>query len=124
MIETMTVDEFVEIKVLPEYQPVVALIRGLMKEYAPDVKEIFSYGMPCFQKKYILAYLTPNKHGVTFSFVHGVEFEDRYNLLRGSAKWARYVRIKKVSEVNQEALRYYINQAVALDASQDGSIRD
>jgi hypothetical protein len=115
--ETMTVDEFVETRVLPEFHPVVALIRGLMKEYEPEVKEIISYGMPCFQKKNILAYITPNKEGITFSFVHGKLFEDKYGLLRGKAKWARYVRIKEVAEANLEALRYYINQALALDAS-------
>ena len=114
--ETMTVDEYVKTKVLPEYLPVVAMIRGMVKEVAPEVKEIISYGMPCFQKKHILAYITPNKKGITFSFVHGVEFEDKYDLLRGKAKWARYVQIRKVAEANQEALRYYINQAVALDA--------
>lgn len=113
----MTVDEFVETRVLPEYQPVVAFIRGLMKEYSPEVKEIFSYGMPCFQKKNILAYLTPNKKGITFSFVSGVLFEDQYNRLRGTAKWARYVRIKKVTDANPDILRYYIDQAVALDAT-------
>ena len=112
----MTVDEFVQTRVLPEYQPVVALIRGLVKECAPGVKEIFSYGMPCFQGKHILAYLTPNKQGITFSFVHGVHLEDPYNLLRGRAKWARYVRLKSVAAANQEALRFYINQALALDA--------
>jgi hypothetical protein len=114
--ETMTVDDYIETKVLPEFHPVVAMIRGLMKEYKPEVKETISYGMPCFQMKNILAYITPNKKGITFSFVHGVEFEDKYGLLRGKAKWARYVQIRKVAEANQEALRYYINQAVALDA--------
>lgn len=119
--DTMTVDEFVETKVLPEYLPVVESIRRLMKDTAPEVQEIFSYGMPCFKRKYILAYLTPNKQGITFSFVHGRLFEDKYGLLRGKAKWARFVKIKRVGEINQAALRYYINQAVALDASQQVS---
>jgi len=115
--ETMTVDEYVKTKVLPEYLPVVAMIRGMVKEVAPEVKEIISYGMPCFQKKHILAYITPNKRGITFSFVHGKLFEDKYGQLQGRAKWARYVKIKQVAEADLEALRYYINQAVAMDGS-------
>jgi hypothetical protein len=38
----MTVDEFVESKVLPEFQPVVAAIRSLMKVSAPDAEELMS----------------------------------------------------------------------------------
>ena len=115
--DEMSVDEFVQTRVLPELHPVVALIRDLMKEYAPEVKEVFRYGMPCFKRKAILAYLTPNKNDITFSFVHGVEFEDKYSLLRGKAKWARYVKIKSVAEANLEALRYYIDQAFVFDTS-------
>lgn len=40
MTDKMTVDEFVESRVLPEFYPVVALIRELMKECAPDVEEL------------------------------------------------------------------------------------
>jgi uncharacterized protein YdhG (YjbR/CyaY superfamily) len=42
----MTVDEFVASKVLPEFRPVVASIRSLMKESAPDAQEVISYGIP------------------------------------------------------------------------------
>jgi hypothetical protein len=31
----MTVDEFVKTKVLPEFQPIVAMVRKLMLEMAP-----------------------------------------------------------------------------------------
>jgi uncharacterized protein YdhG (YjbR/CyaY superfamily) len=44
----MTVDEFVEAKVAPQFRPVVAAIRGLMKECAPDAEEVISYGMPVY----------------------------------------------------------------------------
>jgi len=36
---TMTVDEFVKIKVLPECQDIVTVLRVLMKESAPDAIE-------------------------------------------------------------------------------------
>ena len=40
----MSVNEFVKTNVLPEHQDIVAMIRGLMRETAPDAKEIISYG--------------------------------------------------------------------------------
>ena len=47
--------------------------------------------------------------------MRGVGIEDRYGLLRGTAKHARYVRMKNLDEINKPALRYYIKQALKLD---------
>ena len=111
----MTVDEFVKRKVQPEYQSVVAAIRSLMKSSAPDANEVMSYGLPMYIQKKTLAWISPSKTGITFGFTYGSEFEDRYGLLRGVGKHAKHVRMKKLSEVNKPALRYYIKQALRLD---------
>jgi hypothetical protein len=114
MAET-SVDDFVKSRVLPELQPVVAMIRGLMKETAPKVKETISYGIPAYKGKRILAVISPTKKDITFSFSRGAQMEDKYGLLRGVGKSSRHVKIKKLAEANQEALRYYIQQALELD---------
>ena len=111
----MTVDEFVESNVLPEFRPVVAALRSLMKESAPDVREEMSYGLPMYIKNSTLAWISPSKKGITFSFMRGIAFEDKYGLLGGSAKHARYVRLKGLDEIKKPALRYYIKQALKLD---------
>jgi hypothetical protein len=111
----VTVDEFVERKVLPEFQPVVAAIRSLMKEYAPAEIEAISYGIPMYGRKKPIAWINPSKTGVTFGFREGTHLEDRYGLLRGAGKQAKHVRMKSLSDVNRPALRYYIEQAVKLD---------
>jgi hypothetical protein len=111
----MTVDEFVERKVLPEFRPIVAAIRALMKECAPDAREAISYGIPMYALKKPLAWISPGKTGISFGFREGAYFEDRYGLLRGVGKHAKHVRMKKLGEVNKPALRYYIKQAVNLD---------
>jgi uncharacterized protein YdhG (YjbR/CyaY superfamily) len=49
----MTVDEFVATKVPSEFQPIVDVIRELMREYAPDVREAIGYGMPVYKQKKI-----------------------------------------------------------------------
>jgi hypothetical protein len=51
----MTVDEFVKTKVLPEYRDIVSMLRELMHEMAPDVKEVMSYGIPVYKRKRISA---------------------------------------------------------------------
>ena len=111
----MTVDEFVKSNVLPEFQPVVAAIRSLMKEAAPDAREMMSYGLPMYIQRLTVAWISPSKTGITFSFMRGVSFQDKYGLLRGSAKHARYVKMKTVGEVNEPALKYYVKQALKFD---------
>jgi uncharacterized protein YdhG (YjbR/CyaY superfamily) len=44
--QKMTVDDFVKTKVLPEFLPIVAMIRELMKDCAPNAQEVISYGIP------------------------------------------------------------------------------
>jgi hypothetical protein len=63
-----------------------------------------------------LAWVSPSKRDITFGFTYGREFEDPYGLLKGAGKHARHVKIKKLAEANQGALRYYILQAVERDS--------
>ncbi len=111
----MTVDEFIKARVLPEYRPIAQALRTLMRENAPDAKEIISYGIPAFKRKRILAVISPTKKGITFAFSKGAAFEDRYGLLEGVGKVSKNVRISSVKEINRAALRYYIKQALDYD---------
>ena len=113
----MTVNEFVELKVLPGLQGVLALIRRYMRELAPDAQELVSYGIPCYKGKRIFAVISPTKKDITLSFTHGTEFEDRYGLLRGVGKVSRHIKFKSVGDVTKEVLSYYVKQALALDSS-------
>ena len=112
---TMTVDEFVERKVLPEFQPIVAAIRSLIKDSAPVAREVISYGVPMYVQRTAVAWITPSKSGISVGFQQGAYFEDKYGLLRGAGKHARNVRMRELSDLNQPALRYYIKQAIKLD---------
>lgn len=111
----MTVDEFVEAKVQAEFQPIVAAIRSLMTECAPDAQEAISYRMPVFKQRKIFAWIDSTKREITLGFSRGAQMEDRYNLLRGAGRGSKHVKMKNLGEVNKPALRYYIKQAVKLD---------
>ena len=112
----MSVDEFVETRVLPEFRPVVAMLRALMREAAPDAQELISYGIPAYKLKHIIAVISPTKKGITLAFSRGAEFEDKYGLLEGEGKVSKNVRMKSVDEINVEALKYYIKQALMFDS--------
>ncbi len=111
----VTVDEFVKSKVQPEFRPIVIAIRSLMRESAPQAREVISYGIPMYSRKKPLAWINPSKTGITFGFRQGVSFEDKYGLLRGSVKHARHLKMRTLKDVNKAAVRYYIKQAVKLD---------
>jgi hypothetical protein len=111
-----TVDDFVAHKVLPEFHDIVAMLRALMREYAPHATEKISYGLPMWIGKSTLAWVSPTKRDITFGFTFGSEFEDRYGLLKGVGKHAKHVKIRKLADANQAALRDYILQALERDA--------
>jgi hypothetical protein len=100
---------------LPEFQPVVEMIRELMKEYTPAVEEIMSYGIPTYRARRIKAVSCPTKKDITFAFSRGVDMENKYGLLRGVGKVSKHIKIKNLDQVNEDALRYYIDQALEID---------
>lgn len=112
---TMTVDEFVRTRVLPEYQEIVAMIRQLMREMAPDAKEAISYGIPTWKGNRIFAVVSPTKKDITFSFSRGAQFQDKYGLLKGVGKSSKHIKIKHIKDVDQDVLRYYVRQALEFD---------
>jgi len=109
------VDEFVKNKVLPELRPVVDMLRRVMAQSAPDVEEIISYGIPAYRGNRIVAVISPTKKDITFSFSRGAEFEDQYGLLGGVGKVSKFIKIRDLSQVDEDVLRYYIGQALTLD---------
>jgi hypothetical protein len=112
------VDAFVKEKVLPEFQDTAAFLRALMRESAPQATEQMSYALPMWKVNGLVAWISPNKQGISFGFTFGAGFDDRYGLLKGKAKNARHVQIRKVADAkaNEDALRDYIRQALEHDS--------
>ena len=111
----MTVDDYVQTRVLPQFQASAEMLRQLMREMAPDAVEAMGYGMPVYKGRRIFAWIRANKSEVLFGFSRGTQFEDRFGLLKGTGKAGRHVKIKNLDAINQEALAYYIQQALELD---------
>lgn len=113
-----TVDDYVESNVLPEHREIVAMLRALVRESAPESEEVFSYGMPTFKTAgTIFAWILATKKDITFSFRAGTSLDDKFKLLRGKGKHARHIKLKRADGVDKDVLRDYIRQAVSLDAN-------
>lgn len=113
----MTVDEFVETRVVPELREVVHRIRQIMRDVAPEAKEIISYGIPAYRVRLIIAVISPTKKDITLAFSRGVDMEDKYGLFKGVGKVSRHLKFKKVEDVKPDVLAYYIRQALELEAA-------
>ncbi len=116
MDDSKQVDEVVKSKFLPQFHNIVAMLRELMHEMAPNAKEVISYGIPAWRGNKILAVISPTKKDITFAFSRGAEFIDKYGLLQGVGKVSKHVKIKSLDKVNKEALKNYIKQALEFDA--------
>ena len=114
----LTVDEFVQTRVLPELRPVVEKLRAIMRKCAPRVDEIISYGIPVYRGNKGLAVISPTKKDITLAFSRGAEMEDKYGLLQGVGHVSKHIKFKTVEEIKEPALRYYIKQALKLDAEE------
>jgi hypothetical protein len=112
---TQAIDDYVAAKVAPGQQPIVGLLRDLMKDGAPDANEVIAYGSLAWKATKMLAIVSVSKTHITFAFERGAEFSDDHGLLDGVGKKTRHVKLKKAEDVDQAALRDYIAQAVALD---------
>lgn len=111
-----TIEEFIAARVLPEYRDIVAMIRRAMQEHAPKAEEVLTYGILGFRIRRIIAVISPTKKGITLAFSRGAEFEDKYGLLEGVGNVSKNIRLSAVDEIPKPALRYYIKQAVKLEA--------
>ncbi|MGI8335887.1 DUF1801 domain-containing protein [Actinomadura scrupuli] len=111
------IDQYVKEQLQPEHQDIVAILRELMKACAPGSEEVIRYGSPAWKDRNFLAIISRSKTHVTFAFERGAEFDDAHGLLEGTGKRTRHVKIKSVADMDRDALRDYIGQAVRLDAA-------
>jgi hypothetical protein len=117
----MTVDEYIKAKVMPEHLAMLEKLRGLMRQTAPQAHEIISYGVIMWRGRNGLWVINPTKNGLTLSFSQGASFNDPYHLLTGVGKVAKTIWIQQPSDINEEAFKSYMEQALSLDERLDNS---
>lgn len=111
-----TLGEFLEFRVQPKHRGIVAWLRKFMREAAPGSREVITYGILAWRANAIFAVVSPTRKDVTLAFSRGAKFADKYHLLQGKGQISKHVKIRDVHEVNAEALKYYVKQALKLDA--------
>jgi hypothetical protein len=114
-------DAFLEDRASPEQRLIIQRFRQQMASDAPEARLRMRggtekyYAVPVYRVVRDIVAISPNKLGVAFSFTQGARLDDPHNLLDGSGKRSRTVRISKVSDYPETDLPHLIRQAVALD---------
>jgi hypothetical protein len=109
------IDDYVSTKVLEQHRDTVTALRALMREHAPESREVIMYGSLAWKQDKVLTIASVSKAHVTFAFERGAEFDDPHGLLDGVGKKTRHVKLKDVDALDRSALADYIGQAVRLD---------
>lgn len=112
---TESVEAYIASRIPPQHHALVERLRALIAECAPDAREAISYDMICWTQRQMLTYLTSREQDVTLGFVRGVQFDDRFGLLKGRGRSARHVKMKNEAAIPEAALRDYLAQALKLD---------
>jgi hypothetical protein len=106
-----------------EVQELAWQARDLIFSLAPDISEtvypqmkVIRYGTDGNKMSGLVFGLMPTKNGVSLGFMHGASLPDPENLLEGTGKNLRHVKLKSVEDVARPALRNLLDAELAAAA--------
>lgn len=86
--------------------------RELIFSVAPDIAEtvypqmkVIRYGTDGSKMSGLVFGLMPTKNGVSLGFMHGTSLPDPENLLEGTGKNLRHMKLKSLEDIARPALR-------------------
>jgi hypothetical protein len=114
----MTTEEFIK-TYNPEVQSICLQLRKIALELLPNSEEILYTGWKNFaygtgesrSENDLIIYIAPFKDSVNLGFYRGVNLNDPKNLLKGTGKLMRHVKIKSMTDLPIEDLKHLINEA-------------
>ena len=88
-----------------EQKEIMEIVRNLIHQTVSNVTEEFKWSRPIFKTVKDFAYLQSNKNHVNLGFYSGFEkLNDPNNLLEGTGKTMRHIKLKKTADINTKLL--------------------
>ncbi|OCA84024.1 hypothetical protein A8F94_14910 [Bacillus sp. FJAT-27225] len=114
--EIEEVNEFI-LKLPENIQNITVALRKIILHSSPELKEEFKWSMPNYSYKGLVCYIQTAKNHVNLGFHRGnvLQEKDTNKLLQGTGKALRYIRVKKMEEIQPEAIASLIHEAVRLN---------
>jgi hypothetical protein len=106
----------------PALKDVVSAVRRLVKQAVPAAAEAINpWGVPVFELNSTLCFLMVGKSHVTLGFANGAKLSDPAQLLEGTGKNIRHVKLKKPEQVSDPNLRNLLVEAAVLNGKNPAS---
>lgn len=98
---------------------VARALRALVREVGPSLTESLKWGQPVYAGARNVCYVAAEGDHVKLGFFRGAQLPDPTDLLEGTGKEMRHVKVRSVEDAQGDALQALAREAVALD--RDGS---
>lgn len=108
------VDEFMA-KLEPDIQKLAKAIRDTLLKVEPKLTEAVKWGRPVYSIKSIVCAIDPYRKHVNLNFAKGTSLKDPANLLEGTGKNIRHIRIQKIEDMQNVEVKSLILEALELD---------
>ena len=93
-------------------RPLLGALRQLVRSTAPDAAEQLKWARPCYSnERGLFCYLHHGKGYATLGFQKGASLADPENLLEGSGKAMRHVKVRSIEALDERALGDLIREA-------------
>jgi hypothetical protein len=90
----------------PELGKLLRALRSYLREAVPETKEaVNSWGVPTFVARHPFCFYLAGKNHVTFGFHYGTSLADPLNLLEGTGRNLRHVKLRTLDDLQQPGLR-------------------
>jgi hypothetical protein len=96
---------------------IVANLRELVAESAPEAEEAFKWSQPVFESDGPFSYIKVFKDHINFGFWRGADLNDPEGLLKGSGKKMRHVPLKGMQDIRSERFKAFVREAIELNHS-------
>lgn len=98
-------------------QAIADSLREIILNSSPELKEEYKWSMPNYSYKGLVCYLQASKKHVNLGFQKGNELEEKdiANLLQGTGKTMRHIRIQQMEDIKQEVFLSLIQAAMELN---------
>ncbi len=98
----------------PDQQTILKKLRSIIMKAAPQLSEQIKYGFPWYVEKENVCVIMAAGTWVDLGFYRGTELKDPKELLEGSGKGMRHIKVRTLNEIDSEYFTQLVKQAASL----------
>ncbi|MEC5425440.1 DUF1801 domain-containing protein [Virgibacillus sp. C22-A2] len=111
--KSIEVEEF--LNGLPEHiREITVTLRNLIFDTSENIVEEMKWNKPCYIENGLVCYLQTAKGHVNLGFYFGASLEDKDELLEGTGKKMRHIRVTSLEEIQPAKYQALIKEAIRL----------